>query len=158
MSLYKALNEEEALKARFNLLEDGEYDALVRIATQKVSSSGNVMAELILTVFDDQGEGHTITDYLVFTRNMLWKIKHFCDSAGLQEAYLKDSFMPQMAEKQHVRVALSRRTGNEIPVDKLNGKPYGTRYPDKNVVDDYVARTGKPLGLPTQPNDQNIPF
>ncbi len=55
MSLYKALNEEDVMKARFNLLEDGEYDAVVKVATPSMSKSNNPMADMTLAVFDKAG-------------------------------------------------------------------------------------------------------
>ncbi len=50
--------------------------------------------------------------------------------------------------------------GNEIPVDKLNGKAVGSKYPSKNKVEDYVKKDEqKPLdhSIP-EDNDDDVPF
>lgn len=159
MSLYRALNEEEVMKARFNLLEDGEYDAVVKVATRRTSQSGNIMADMTLAVFDKLGNSHEVRDFLVFTEKMLWKIKHFCDSSGQSEIYLQELFEPEMAEQQHVRVKVARQVGNEIPFEKLQGKPVGSKYPDKNVIDDYIPGKGASIGKPADEFiSDNIPF
>lgn len=159
-SLYKALNEEDVMKARFNLLDDGEYDAVVKMASRRMSKSGNVMADMVLSVFDSNGHPTDVRDFLVFMPTMLWKIKHFCDSSGQEQLYAEEKFCPENAAMQHVRVRIGRQTGNEIPEDKLNGKPYGSRYPDKNVVEDYIA--GKSATPPARKednfHDDQIPF
>lgn len=159
MSLYKAMSEEDVMKARFNLLEDGEYDAVVKVATPSMSKSQNAMADMTLAVFDKMGNAHDIRDFLVFTPNMLWKVKHFCDSAGLEQLYLDEKFTPEHAANQHVRVKVKTQQGNEIPFDKLNGKPVGSKYPDKNVIEDYVIGKSNVIGKPEDEfiNDA-IPF
>lgn len=159
MSLYKALSEEDVMKARFNLLEDGEYDAVVKVATRSTSRSGNVMADMSLAVFDKAGNSHDIRDFLVFTEKMLWKVKHFCDSSGQEKLYLDEKFTPEDASNQHVRVKVRTQAGNEIPFEKLNGKPVGSKYPDKNVIDDYLVGKSNVIGKPEDEfiND-SIPF
>jgi hypothetical protein len=160
MSLYRALNEEDVMKARFNLLDDGEYDAVVKMASRRMSQAGNVMADMVLSVFDENGHPHDVRDFLVFTQAMLWKIKHFCDSSGQEQLYKDDKFTPEDAAMQHVRIRLGRQIGNEIPEDKLNGKPYGSRYPDKNVVEDYIAgkNATPPAAKKDDFHDDLIPF
>lgn len=159
MSLYKALNEEDVMKARFNLLEDGEYDAVVKVATRSMSKANNVMADMTLAVFDKAGNAHDIRDFLIFTDKMLWKIKHFCDSSGQEKLYLDEKFTPEDASNQHVRVKVKTQQGNEIPFDKLNGKPVGSKYPDKNVIEDYIIGKSNVIGKPADEfiND-SIPF
>lgn len=160
-SLYKALNEEEVMKARFNLLKDGEYDAFVKLSSPRMSQAGNTMADMTLMVYDENGHSHEIRDFLVFSTKMLWKIKHFCDAASLREEYEEEKFVPVMAEGKNVRVKVTVQAGNEIPMDKLNGKPFGTRYPDKNVIEDYVTYSGlamKPLPTVKDFFNDAIPF
>lgn len=159
MSLYRALSEDEVMKARFNLLEEGDYDAVVKVATRRTSTQGNVMADMYLSVFDNNGNAHEVRDFLVFTEKMLWKIKHFCDSSGQSEIYAAEKFEPEMASNQHVRVRIGIAKGNEIPFDKLNGKVPGSFYPDKNVVNDYIADKCDTIGKPKDEfiNDA-IPF
>ena len=101
------------------------------------------MAEIMLAVFDNEGEAHSIVDYLVFTRKMLWKTLHFCRSSKQEDIYMRGEFTPELAEQQRVRVVVAKRQGNEIPPDKLNGRPFGSRYPEKNVIEDYLPYQGE---------------
>ena len=137
---YDPMTEEEVQKARFQLLDEGEYDAVVDAATHEVSSKGNQMIKLSLSVFDPNGVIVPVYDYLVFTKQMMWKVKHFCDSAGLEKEYMDKKFDALIADRQNVRVKLIVQDGSLIPADKLNGKPQGSRYPTKNAVEDYLMR------------------
>lgn len=159
-SLYKALNEDDVMSARFNYLNDGEYDAMIKFATRSISKIGNVMGDLSVSVFDKEGNTHDLRDFLVFTPKMLWKVKHFCDSSGLEKEYIEERFTPEMAQGKFVRVRVARQFGNEIPEDKLNGKAPGARYPDKNVIEDYIPGATRVNGKPSDEcfiNDE-IPF
>lgn len=138
---YNAMTEDEVQKARFQLLDGGEYDAIVDAATHEVSSKGNQMIKLSLSVFDPNGVIVPVFDYLVFTNQMMWKVKHFCDSAGLEKEYMDKKFDALLADRQNVRVKLIVQEGSFIPEAKLNGKPQGSRYPTKNAVEDYLIRT-----------------
>ncbi len=53
---YEPMSEQDALKARFQLLNDGEYDAVIDKAEARVSSGGNNMIEVHLTIFDETGK------------------------------------------------------------------------------------------------------
>jgi len=161
MSLYKALNEEQLMEARFSLLREGEYDAIVKISTERMSSANNTMADMWVTVFDHNGASHDIRDFLVFTEKMLWKIKHFCDSAGLQKEYEEEKFVPEMAAGKNVRVLVGKQAGKLIPEDKLGDRPIGSCYPDKNVINDYVERLVNNAVPPMKRNNDlndDIPF
>lgn len=158
-SLYKPLNEHQVMEARFNLLKDGEYDAFVTNAIWSKSSSGNVMADINVRVFDKEGVSHDIRDFLVFTDKMLWKIKHFCDSANLQKTYEDGLFTPELANNQNVRVLVGIKVGDLIPTDKLGNRPVGTCYPNKNTIIDYVMPPMQTM--PPVSNDfinDDIPF
>ena len=159
MSLYKAMSEEDVMKARFDLLEDGDYDAVVKSSVESMSRSNNVMADMSVAVYDKAGNAHDIRDFLVFTAKMLWKIKHFCDSSGQQKLYEEEKFTPLDAANQSVRVRVRTQKGNEIPFEKLNGKPVGSCYPDKNVIEDYLPGKSDVIGKPADEfiNDM-IPF
>lgn len=161
---YEPMSEDEATKARYQLLPDGIYEAYVLNSIPKLSNSNNSMAQLDLLVYDEDGKEHPKKDFLVFTPKMMWKIKHFCDSAGLQKEYEDKKFHPDMAKNMNVFVKITSQIGKEIPLDKLNGQPPGSKYQDKNVIDDYVVSDGKK----TQPTnnseaqasafDDEIPF
>ncbi len=138
---YEVMNEQEALAERFQLLKEGEYDAVVAVSEDKISAnSGNPMMSLVLSVFDDQGKSHEVRDFLVFTKTMMWKVVHFSDSAGLMNEYEQQKLCSDIARGARVRVKIGLEEGAEIPTDKLNGKPIGTKYFDKNKVEDYIKR------------------
>lgn len=138
-SLYKPLSEEGVMKARYNILADGEYDGVVISSNRTKSTSGNIMADMIIKIFDKDGTSHDIRDFLVFTDKMLWKIKHFCDSASLESIYQLGTFTPETANQQHVRVIVGIKCGDLIPAEKLGNRPVGSCYPDKNIIVDYIC-------------------
>jgi hypothetical protein len=45
-----------------------------------------------------------------------------------------------MAINKSVKVKIVVEPGSEIPQDKLKGKPLGSKYPDKNKVEDYIKK------------------
>jgi hypothetical protein len=155
---YKPMTEAEAMKARFDLMKDGDYDAVIEKSEAKISGSGNSMIDLSLAVYDENGVEHHIRDFLIFTSRMQWKAGHCADSAGLSDEYLNNTFKPEMLVNKNVRVRVRSQEGNEIPADKLKGKPAGSKYPDKNVIDDYLVRAAK--SAPTNSPDFNddVPF
>lgn len=84
---YEVLTEEEMNQER-GILRPGFYPAEIVSAEPKTSkTSGNPMVELKVKVWDDAGRVTTLFDYIVFTRKMAWKIKHFWESAGKPEKY-----------------------------------------------------------------------
>lgn len=147
MFAYDVMSEREAMQERFQLLKEGEYDAVIESSQDKVSaSSGNPMMDITLQVFDENGKPHAVRDFLVFTKTMMWKVVHFADSAGLIQAYEEQKLCSDVAIGNQVRVKITIEEGGFIPKDKLKGKPIGSKYPDKNKVDDYVKKEDqKPL-------------
>ncbi len=147
MFKYEVMSYEEAMQERFNLLKEGEYDAVVAASEDTVSkSSGNPMMVLTLDVFDENGKVHSIKDYLVFTKAMMWKVVHFADSAGLLDVYEEQKLCSKIAVGSRVRVKIGMEDGGLIPEDKLKGKILGSKYPSKNKVEEYVKQDEqKPL-------------
>ena len=137
---YDVLSEEQAMQERFQLLPDGEYEAVVDASIDKPSSNGNPMMEVTLSVYDANGHHHPVKDYLVFTRGMMWKVIHFAESAGVMKEYTEKKFCSDLIINKSVRVRLAIEKGGEIPFDKLKGKAPGSRYSDKNKVEDYLSR------------------
>lgn len=147
MFVYDVMSEQEAIEERFNLLKEGEYDAVITASLDKVSAnSGNPMMDITLQVFDEAGKARDVRDFLVFTKTMMWKVIHFADSAGLLKEYEEGKLCSEVAIGNRVRVKITVEEGGEIPQDKLKGKPAGSKYPDKNKVEDYVKKEDqKPL-------------
>lgn len=165
MLAYEPMSEQDALKERYYLLDDGEYDGVIEKCELKQSASGNQMLDLTISVFDKNGKANPVRDFLVFTPKMMWKVIHCADSAGLLKEYEEKKLSEHMLVGMNVKVLLKQQQGNVIPHDKLKGKPYGTLYPNKNVVEDYLKRTGTtasqkaPVNTASPaPFDDDIPF
>lgn len=137
---YNVLNEEQAENARFSLLPDGEYAARINSAISKQSQSGNPMIELVVDVITEDGRVEPIKDWLVFSDKTMWKVILFVKSCGLENEFVNKSLNDKLLLGQQVKVIVKTEEGKEIPFDKLNGKPAGTKYPNKNRIDGYVSR------------------
>lgn len=160
---YEVMSESEAEQERFQLMKEGEYDAVVTSSEDRTSSTGNPMLDITLTVYDEMGKTHGVRDFLVLTRSMMWKIIHCADSAGALPEYNQGRFCSNSIINRNVRVKIAVEEGRQIPLDKLQGKPEGSLYPAKNKVVDYVKKSEqKPLGheKPTvdQLEDDEVPF
>lgn len=128
---YEPMNEEECEKAKqFELLEAGIYNFKVVEAIAKNSKSGNPMIQILIKITDQNGVEHGIYDYLVSTRQMMWKFKHFCDSIGLSKEYENKQFQTHLSLWKTGKASIGFQPGNK--------KDDGTYYRDKNIVEDYV--------------------
>jgi len=92
----------------------------------------------------------------------MWKVIHFCDSAGLLKEYEEGKLCSQMAIDKRVMVKVAVEEGGEIPQDKLKGKPLGSKYPDKNKIGEYIKKADQGQSAPTGDNpppfvDDDIP-
>lgn len=120
---------EEEIKA-LNMVEEGIYDFEVVKSTQKTSKSGNQMIEMQLMIWDKEGKEHVVFDYLVSIKSMMYKIKHFCDTVGLEKEYQRGNFDVTQCE--------GRRGKAHIVIQSGQPNPAGGMYADKNAVKDYV--------------------
>lgn len=140
---YSPQTEEECQKSRFSILDNGVYEARIEKVETKQSSKGNPMIVADLVVFGANGEGQEVKDFLVSTKQMMWKLKHLCDSAGLAKEYMEGHFHPDMLVSRMVKAQIGLQIGSRIPDDKLNGKAPGSMYPNKNICEDYIEdKTG----------------
>lgn len=155
---YEILSEQEAMAERYQLLKEGEYEAVVTASEDKVSSKGSPMMDMTLTVYDDNGKTHEVRDFLVFTKPMMWKVVHFCNSAGIIKEYEAGNLCSETAINKRVKVKIAVEQGSEIPLDKLKGKPAGSRYYDKNKIDDYVKKESKEKTQGADFIDDDLPF
>lgn len=161
MFAYNVMSEQEAMSERFCLLKEGEYDAVVSASLDTISvNSGNPMMDMTIAVYDENGKSHDIRDFLVFTPKMMWKVVHFADSAQLSKEYEDGKLCSEVALWRKVRVKINIEQGGIIPEDKLKGKPFGSKYPDKNKIEDYLKHGVK---QPVAKNDvdgldDDVPF
>lgn len=159
MFSYQVLTAEEAMAERFQLLKEGVYDAVISKSTDKVSqSSGNPMMDMTVTVYDDNGKEHNVRDFLVFTKSMMWKVIHCAESANLMDIYEKGQFCSKCVEGASVKVKIGIEEGSIIAEDKLQGKAIGSKYPDKNKIEDYLSLETVTTSHKDGLVDDDVPF
>lgn len=110
-----------------NLLQPGIGQYEVMSAILKMSKSGNPMIEMKIKVWDAAGSERIIYDYLINMPSMEFKIKHFCESCGLDEKYKDGRFTDMDCVQKSGRLRIG------IQKDKS-----GNNYPDRNCVVDYI--------------------
>jgi len=158
---YDVMTEEQAMQQRFSLLKAGDYDAVVIHSEDKTSSSGNPMMTVKLSVYDEAGLTHDLVDYLVFTPKMMWKVIKCAQSAGLQKEYDSQQFCSEVLMDRTIRVKIDVEEGKLIPDEKLGDKAPGARYPDRNIVKEYLPNDKQgivsPVARPANLED-DVPF
>jgi hypothetical protein len=131
-----------------NLLPKGDYDFEVLDATDTLSKAGNEMIKLKLRVYDKQGKGVIVFDYLL--ESMAYKFKHFCDTVGLSSQY--------EAGKVIGEECIGKAGVLEIIIQEDKTGQYGPR----NSVKDYVVSVSKHAnGQPLAKSDfvdSELPF
>lgn len=147
MFQYDVMSEQEAMSERFSLIKEGVYEGIITSSQDTKSSTGNPMMDMTITVYDENGKPYEIREFLVFTKNMMWKVIHFADSSGLLKEYEEGRLCSEVAINKRVVVKVVIEEGKEIPQDKLQGKPIGSKFPDKNKISEYIKK-----------NAQDIPF
>ncbi len=160
---YPLMNEEEAEKARYKLLDEGTYKGVIEAVIAKPSSNGNPMLVVDLRIWSEGGEPKVITDWITLIPSMAWKLRHLCESVGLLKEYEEKKLDPEMLLYRDAMVKIKCKAASPIPEHKLNGKPHGSMYPAGNAVDDYlpiVKNSGmKPLPeVKDDFQDSDIPF
>lgn len=149
---YPVLTDEQIQS--MNLVDDGEYDFEVVSATEKMSKAGNNQIEINIKIWDNKGVQRSLRDYLVATENMAYKVKHFCESTGLE--YGKGNMDTFQLIGRSGKCIVIKQQGQE--------KPMGGRYPDKSVIKDYIkigegsstVSSPKPVTAPAFNDD--LPF
>lgn len=157
---YEVLSEQEAMNERFQLLKEGIYEAVITASSDTTSSKGSPMMDMTVTVYDENGKTHDVRDFLVFTKPMMWKVVHFAESAGIQKEYEAGKLCSETAINRVCKVKIAIEQGGEIPQDKLKGKPVGTRYFDKNKIEDYIKKDetkAMKTNIAAYPDD-DVPF
>lgn len=124
---FPVLTDEEIEKLGF--LDEGVYEFVVEKVTPGVSKAGNNKIDLTLKVMD-KGESFFIFDCLVATKNMTYKIKHFCETVGLGKEYALGKINPE--------IWIGRNGKLDLYIQKGNVKPDGSKYKDKMAVRDYI--------------------
>lgn len=154
MSFVFASKTDEQINAIQNraLLPDGIYPFTVKKISQETSKTNNAMLKILIGVIDKDGQERNIIDYLVATDEMIFKLKHFCETIGFETEYTKGAFDPLKC--------LNRSGLVKVGTQKGGAKPDGSGYyPDKNSVKDYVKSEKKSvLEDDKPPFDDDIKF
>ena len=111
------------------LLPDGEYDFQVKSATDKTSSSGNDMIELVLTLWGPDGNERTLWDYLVDQENAEWKTRAFARATGLEHCYDSGSFAARDCINASGKCLVRTQKARTVN---------GTTYDPRNIVKGYI--------------------
>ncbi len=122
-----------------NLLPEGNYTATVTEAEDTVSSKGNEMIALTLTIYEQSGEQRKILDWIL--EAMPWKLRHFCEATGL--------------DYESGEVKAADCMGKSVTVE-LKVEPKTEKYRAKNSVKDYT-----PVEVPVEQQagkDDDLPF
>jgi hypothetical protein len=128
---------------RTDTLPIGQYEAVVKRAEEKTSKAGDPMIEVILTVYGAAGKETDVFDYLLSLDDWQWKVKHFCESAGID--YARGELTDEQCFGKNVRV--------DLKVEKKEG------YRERNAVKDYLPRSGVAVtSVNREPQDADIPF
>jgi hypothetical protein len=152
-------NSSDATEVAGALIPAGTYEAVVKRAENKISKAERERAKqegrepvenmiaLILTCYH-AGDDSDVFDYLVFDPKTLYKVRHFCDSAGLD------------FEKGELDAAECTDRNVLVRVVVKDDPTYGKQ----NQVKDYLIRTsntGAPVSVVKvnrDPLDSDIPF
>jgi hypothetical protein len=106
-------------------LAKGQYDFEIVAAYDKKSQNENEMIEIHLSVYSDNGGSRTIFDYVM--EKLPHKLRHFCRSVGVMDAYETGHLMADM---------LIGLTG----IADIDVEPATEKYKAKNVVRDYIEK------------------
>lgn len=125
-----------------DLLPDGEYNATIMSGEDKKSTKGNDMMELVLAVYDAAGNDNPITDYIVSSPKLQWKIRHLCESTGV--VYERDDLPVEDFVGKNVRVKIVTQQSD--------------KYGPQNRVADYMGSASAGSVPKVADIDADIPF
>jgi hypothetical protein len=114
-----------------DLLPDGNYAFIVKEAATQTSSKGNPMLKVILEVLASPQDKHLVTDFLTVSEKMIFKLKHFCETLGLDQQYSEGNLRPEDCIGKMGKCKIGRQKGEQ----KRDLSGY---FPDRNCVKDYI--------------------
>jgi len=133
-----------AQRGSFELLPAGEYDVEVIEAEERTSQKGNQMIALTLQARHPDGYDARVWDYLVSTPAAVFKIRMFCDAAGLQKQFDSGRLTAEDCVGATSRAKIVVEDGRD-------------GYSDRNSVAEYMAGPSRPAGIQTQPQAADEP-
>ena len=135
------------------LLIDGIYSFVVRgVEQQQSQKTGSPMLKVTLGVTTYDNNVHFIIGYITTSERMMFKLKHFCETLGLEDKYTAGSFKSSDCINLPGKVKITTQKGTPKP----DGSGF---YPDKNAVKDYVTLDlAKPAPLVDPKFNDDVPF
>ena len=120
------------------LLPDGEYDATIVSAIDKISTNGNEMIELLVRVYAGGNQAVEIKDWAMDA--LPWKLRHLC--RAVNHDFESGELSPGELLEQNIRV--------KVATEKSD------KYGEQNRIADYLgpASTNGPSAVA----DSDIPF
>jgi len=121
----------------FSLLPEGLYDIEVVEAEERSSKSGNQMIALTIEVRHPDGYPSRVWDYLVSTPAAIFKIKQFCDAAGLTSEFAAGTLTQAHCRNRKLKAKIFVESGRE-------------GFQDRNAIREYLP-TASGGGIATMP-------
>lgn len=126
-------NEINEIKNR-RLMADGVYPFVIKDMKTMMSKTNKPMIKAIHSVYDNTGMERMVTDYLLLTDEMIFRLKHLCDTTGLEAEYATGN------PEKICEAAIGRSGEVKIGIRKGNLRDDGTLFDDQNIVKDYVKQ------------------
>ncbi|MCH2136513.1 MAG: DUF669 domain-containing protein [Phycisphaerales bacterium] len=112
-------------RGSFTLLPEGLYDIEVVDAEERTSQKGNQMIALTIEAKHPDGYPSRVWDYLVSTPAAVFKIKQFCDAAGLDKEFTAGTLKESHCRGRRLKAKIFIESGRE-------------GYQDRNAIREYV--------------------
>ncbi len=131
-------------RGAFTLLPEGLYDIEVVEAEERTSQKGNQMIALTIEARHPDGYPSRVWDYLVSTPAAVFKIKQFCDAAGLTSHFESGRLTVQDCHNRRLKAKIMIEAGRD-------------GYQDRNAVREYLPAdaVSAPAGIATMPEAVN---
>jgi len=131
-------------RAAFTLLPEGIYDIEIVEAEEQTSKKGNQMIVLTVEARHPDGYPSRVWDYLVSTPGAVFKIKNFCDAAGLTGQFESGRLTTQDCQGSRLKAKIFVESGRD-------------GYQDRNAIREYLAADAavQPAGIATMPDAVN---
>ncbi len=123
----------------FELLPQGDYEVEVIEAEERTSQKGNAMIALTLQARHPDGYDARVWDYLVSVPAAVFKIKMFCEAAGLTQAFESGRLTADQCTGSRLQARISIDEGRD-------------GFGDRNSVESYASLTDRPQGIATMPD------
>ena len=101
----------------FKTVAPGKYEAFVFDVTDKVSSSGNTMFEVILKIAEGEYKGSQLWHYLVITEKALFRTRDFLMACGIE--------VPKSSFNVDMNICIGKKVLVTVTNEEYQGKMKG---------------------------------